>query len=402
MTGLYPPERHEALRGAPWDPDAARAAVGAIVDDARAAASPRGMWPVHPKDGEAGSQPRADLYMGAAGVIWALDHLTRQEAVAAGPSLASHLSPMREAAHAYHLANGLQTRSYLISDAGLLLTEWRLAPSQALADALAEVIAANTDDPTLELMWGSPGTMLAALFMHRATGEARWAHLFRAGAAGLERAFLFQPEIAAHIWTQDLYGARRQHFGLVHGFAGNAFVLIQGRDLLPAEDWARWSPLLAQTLAASATHGAGGVTWTAGIGPKRPGRIAPVQLCHGAPGMIVGLSDLAEPIDDLLVGGGALIWAAGPLTKGAGVCHGTAGNGYAFLKLFARTGDQMWLDRARAFAMHAIAQSEADAEAVGRRRYTLWTGDLGLAAFLWDCLEGQARFPSLDVGPPPS
>ncbi|WP_340646708.1 LanC-like protein [Phenylobacterium sp.] len=395
MTDLYPPGRHETLRTIPWDVDAARAAIETIVADSFDAVNARGMWPVHPKDGETGSPSRADLYMGAAGVIWALDHLAREGAVAAGPSLCDHLAPMRERAHAYLVATGRQPRSYLIADAGLLLAELRLAPSPALADTLAEVIAANNEDPTLELMWGSPGTMLAALAMHRMTGEARWGDLFRAGAAALERAFLFQPEISAQIWTQDLYGAQRQHFGLVHGFAGVAFVLIQGRDLLPSADWARWSPRLAQTLAASATRGEAGITWTAGIGPARPGRIAPVQLCHGAPGMIVGLAALDQPVDELLLGGGELTWAAGPLLKGAGVCHGTAGNGYAFLKLFARTGDQLWLDRARAFAMHAIGQSGADFADTGQRRYTLWTGDLGLAAFLWDCLEGKAAFPTL-------
>ncbi|MDP2011240.1 MAG: LanC-like protein, partial [Phenylobacterium sp.] len=186
-------------------------------------------------------------------------------------------------------------------------------------------------------------------------------------------------------------------FGLVHGFAGNAFVLIQGRELLPAKSWTRWSPRLAETLAASATHGDDGINWTAGVGPTRPGRIAPVQACHGAPGMILGLADLDQPIDGLLLGGGELIWRAGPLRKGAGFCHGTAGNGYAFLKLFERTGDQIWLERARAFAMHAIAQSRADLETFGQRRYSLWTGDLGLAAFLWDCLNGKARFPTLHV-----
>ena len=35
---------------------------------------------------------------------------------------------------------------------------------------------------------------------------------------------------------------------------------------------------------------------------------------------------------------------AGPLRKGAGLCHGTAGNGCAFLALHARTGDERWLD----------------------------------------------------------
>ena len=42
--------------------------------------------------------------------------------------------------------------------------------------------------------------------------------------------------------------------------------------------------------------------------------------------------------------------------KGSNLCHGTGGNGYAFLKLHRRTGDPVWLERARAFAMTAIAQ----------------------------------------------
>ncbi|MEO8739330.1 MAG: lanthionine synthetase LanC family protein [Casimicrobiaceae bacterium] len=36
-----------------------------------------------------------------------------------------------------------------------------------------------------------------------------------------------------------------------------------------------------------------------------------------------------------------------PLNKGAGLCHGTAGNGYALLKFYRRTGDAIWLERAR-------------------------------------------------------
>jgi DUF1680 family protein len=113
--------------------------------------------------------------------------------------------------------------------------------------------------------------------------------------------------------------------------------------------------------------------------------------------MITTLGLLDEPIDDLLLAAGELTWTAGPLAKGANLCHGTAGNGYAFLKLFERTGDQLWLDRARAFAMHAIAQNEAEAEASGQRRYTLWAGDLGVACYLLDCIGARARFPTLDV-----
>ena len=129
MTQLYPPERHETLLAIPWNEGAVRAAIEAIVDDTRAAASPYGLWPVHPKDGEARSPRQANLYVGAAGVIWALDHLTRQGSAEAGPSMAQHLSPMRVRTHDYMQAAGLQTRSYLIADAGLLLAEWHLAPS---------------------------------------------------------------------------------------------------------------------------------------------------------------------------------------------------------------------------------------------------------------------------------
>ena len=49
------------------------------------------------------------------------------------------------------------------------------------------------------------------------------------------------------------------------------------------------------------------------------------------------------------------------------------------------------------------AQTDADAKQTGQLRYSLWTGDPGLAIYLWDCLHAQARFPTLDVfyGAPP-
>ena len=72
-------------------------------------------------------------------------------------------------------------------------------------------------------------------------------------------------------------------------------------------------------------------------------------------------------LDALLLAGGELTWAAGPLRKGANLCHGTAGNGLALLKLFARTADERWLERARRFAMHAAAQVGAARREHGAR-----------------------------------
>jgi len=93
-----------------------------------------------------------------------------------------------------------------------------------------------------------------------------------------------------------------------------------------------------------------------------------------------------------------LTWYAGPLKKGSGICHGTAGNGYAFLSLFKRTGNQQWLDYARNFAMHAIEQCRTDRQKYGQSRYTLWTGDAGLAIYLHHCIfPEKAAIPGLEI-----
>ena len=71
------------------------------------------------------------------------------------------------------------------------------------------------------------------------------------------------------------------------------------------------------------------------MGPEKQAREA--EHCHGAPGMVTTFADapFATPeFDALLLDGGRFAWAAGPLTKGSNLCHGTGGNGYAFLRLY--------------------------------------------------------------------
>ena len=126
------------------------------------------------------------------------------------------------------------------------------------------------------------------------------------------------------------------------------------------------------------------------LGANRDGQIR-TQWCHGAPGIVATLAHLLD--EELAVAGGELTWRAGPLSKGANLCHGTAGNGYAFLALHERTGDERWLTRARAFAMHAARQVEQSRSDHGHGRHTLWTGDLGTALYLADCVEGEGQLP---------
>ena len=120
-----------------------------------------------------------------------------------------------------------------------------------------------------------------------------------------------------------------------------------------------------------------------------------MQWCHGAPGIVATVGDLMP--EDLLLGGAELTWRAGPLAKGPGLCHGTSGNGYALLRTYALTGDEMWLERARRFAMHALEQVRRAREAHGRGRFSFFTGDVGAALYARSCLQADARFPLMDV-----
>jgi hypothetical protein len=250
--------------------------------------------------------------------------------------------------------------------------------------------------PIRELMWGMPGSMLAAIHMAEMTGESRWRGLFETQAARLLADLEDTPQ--GPLWTQDLYGTNDRWLGPVHGFAGNAIPLLRGWDWLTPTQQAQVAEFVPKTLAANAWQSEAGTNWGARSKRETPPKMC--QHCHGAPGMVTtfAAAPFATPeLDAILLDGGRFNWAAGPLTKGSNLCHGTGGNGYAFLKLYRRTNDPIWLDRARQFAMTAIVQYRGSQMAVGRGRYSLWTGDIGFAIYLWDCITAEPRFPTIDV-----
>jgi hypothetical protein len=101
-------------------------------------------------------------------------------------------------------------------------------------------------------------------------------------------------------------------------------------------------------------------------------------------------------LNDLLIKVGNLVWQAGPLEKGVSLCHGTAGSGMAMLKLYERTKDPTWLQRSQTFAMQAVDQFNSELQSAGQMRFSLWTGDLGLAIFLKNILQENSNMPGLD------
>jgi len=80
-----------------------------------------------------------------------------------------------------------------------------------------------------------------------------------------------------------------------------------------------------------------------------------VQWCHGAPGVVLLLCKAYEVFGDSKYGelacdGCDAVWGRGLLKKGLGLCHGIAGNAYAFLATYKVTKQEKYLHRACQFS----------------------------------------------------
>ncbi|HEY3773409.1 MAG TPA: LanC-like protein [Solirubrobacteraceae bacterium] len=392
------PAEHRPLSGAGWSEDRARAAIADIATDALAAyRGPQQLWPNHPADLDDDPEDRIFrcVYLGGAGMAWGLHRLASAGLADELPGIGELAETLPGAHRADPELTELETGtpppppSLLFGESGILLACEAIAATgdPGTRDALAAAVAANARNPTRELCWGSPGTMIAAEAMWRQTADPRWRELWRDSARWLIE------EWEDPVWVQNMYGETRRYVGAGHGFASNVSVLLSGLDLLGHNGDTDHAALVDRIITTTATlaqrEGALG-QWPALADTETERR--PVQWCHGAPGIVTALAT-APPdprVDELLIAGGELTWRAGPLRKGVGLCHGTAGNAYAFLALHQRTGGERWLERARAFAMDAAADANNWRDSHGQGRYALFTGDLGVALLLADCLDHGA------------
>src|ERR687885_1937622 len=143
---LSAPTQFEPLIDEPWDPGRVEHAIATIVADADAVFDAHALWPAHEWDGWEEPLPLKNLYVGAAGVIWALDALRRRDHAETSLDLAAaalrtvelkRVAPDFTADEHYHPA------ALLCGETGPLLVAFRLAPEPALADDLHLLVRAN-------------------------------------------------------------------------------------------------------------------------------------------------------------------------------------------------------------------------------------------------------------------
>lgn len=272
-----------------------------------------------------------------------------------------------------------------------------------LSKRVIRCMEATIDLPLYEITSGQSGMMHAALALYRKTGDSHWKDLYLKGAKSLMDNWSHDTDTGEWLWQSQVFGPKRHYYGACHGLAGNANILLQGADLLPADYAEIIMKRTIATLKISVKREANLANWSLCTKPDINKLL--VQWCHGAAGIVTAMArapeidlDDSKQLDRLLEETGELIWQAGPLVKGSNICHGTSGNGYAFLYLYRRWGNSLWLDRARKFAMHSIDQCNKDRLRFGQGRFTLWTGDVGLAIYLDHCLYPEkAAIPGLDL-----
>jgi hypothetical protein len=389
---LYRPEAFEPLTETQWDEQRARAGIAEIVRDVDDAwRGPKLMWRAHGWDRWHSTSPQKSLYVGGAGVLWALDQLRRRGYAETKLDLADlalrNLELFRERPD---YVKGLQLpeprdSSLFFGEAGILLVAWRIAPEDRLADELFSHVRANVDNDAHEVMWGVPGSLMTARAMHDWTGDERWRDAWDEGA----EAFLARRDEDG-LWTNHLYGRVYKSLTPPHGLVGIVQALVPWLEHERAHALKRDA---AAVLAEWVVREGELANWAPMPRLDLPGPDGEIRLqwCAGGPGMVIGAADYLD--EELLLAGAELAWRAGPHgdDKGPNICHGTAGNGYAFLKAFERTGDEEWLARARRFAMHALEHVERMPS-----RYSLFTGGVGVALYLADCIDARTQYPIME------
>lgn len=307
-----------------------------------------------------------------------------------------------------HLSNLKERRfSFLCGDPGPLATGAdlynRLGRSQDSHTlikrlvGLGKYVVSSTSDIPDELLYGRVGYLYALLYVRKhvsptAVDDGLIRNVVQAVLSSGQELSAEEKSRSPlmYQWHDSFY------LGAAHGLAGIFYMLLQVRSVLTEAELTRLVKPSIDWLA--------GLQYPSGNYPSSIGSSTDklVHWCHGAPGTIHLLLlahlvfretrylEQAKKCADV-------IWQRGILKKGYGICHGTAGNGYAFLRMYQVTQDCMYLHRAAKFCEWCFDYGQHQCR-VADRPFSLFEGMAGTIYFMADMLEPEkSAFPAFQL-----
>uniref|UniRef100_A0A672GWT5 Glutathione S-transferase LANCL1 n=1 Tax=Salarias fasciatus TaxID=181472 RepID=A0A672GWT5_SALFA len=250
-----------------------------------------------------------------------------------------------------------------------------------------------------EMLYGRMGYLYALAFVRRQLGEERvpLEYIQQISDAVLESGERFSRKIRIQNQSPLMFEwYQEQYVGAAHGLAGIYYFLMQPGLV------SRPEPL--QTLVKPSVDHVCRLRFPSGNYPPCVGdeRDLLVHWCHGAPGVVYMLLQAHQVfgapqyLEDALRCG-EVVWRYGLLKKGYGLCHGAAGNAYAFLALYRRTQDPKHLYRACMFADWCMNYGKHGCRTPDTP-YSLFEGMAGTIYFLADLLQPlKSRFPAFEL-----
>lgn len=187
------------------------------------------------------------------------------------------------------------------------------------------------------------------------------------------------------------------YVGAAHGFSGILYFLLKCRKWLTQDELTNLIKPTVDYLIS--------IRFPSGNTPSSVGREHDklVHWCHGAPGVIYTQIEAykvfgEEKYLNSAIESSNVIWQRGILRKGYGLCHGTAGNGYAFLALYNLTKDIMQLNRAIKFASFCAGYGSHQLTRIPDSPWSLFEGLAGTIIYMFDLTEPlKGKFPAYQL-----
>lgn len=265
-----------------------------------------------------------------------------------------------------------------------------------LLDLSKHVAPLEADIPD-ELLYGRVGYLSALLFVrkHIATAVVSSEVIRDVVCSVLESGQRLSARTKASFplmyqWHESYY------LGAAHGLSGILYMLLQVRAQLSE---AELRDLVRPSVDAFVL-----LQYPSGNFPSSLGSETDklVHWCHGAPGAAHLLALARTVFDDArylepLRKSVDVIWRRGLLKKGYGICHGVAGNAYAFLRMYQLTRELKYLHRAAKFAEWCFDYGHHNCR-IADRPFSLFEGMAGTIYYMADLLEpGKAAFPAFQL-----